>query len=152
MAGYWSRPEATARAIDARGWLRTGDAAQIDADGFLFIVGRIDDAYVSAGRLVHPGVAEHVLLQHPGVADVCVVGEDDGAVAYIVTHAGAEANLEGTLEALCRDCLAAHARPSRIERVDSLPKNPNGKIIRSLVRSLHRPLGADRDVRSLNDL
>jgi acyl-CoA synthetase (AMP-forming)/AMP-acid ligase II len=152
MAGYWRRPEATARAIDARGWLRTGDAAQIDADGFLFIVGRIDDAYVSAGRLVHPGVAEHVLLQHPGVADVCVVGEDDGAVAYIVTHAGAEANLEGTLEALCRDCLAAHARPSRIERVASLPKNPNGKIIRSLVRSLRRPLGAARDVRSLNDL
>ena len=135
MTGYWRRPEATRRAIDKRGWLRTGDAVNMDAEGFLFIVGRVEDAYVSGGRLVHPGVAERLLLQHPAVAEVCVRGGDDGAVAYIVVEPGAGDGIEEELWSLCRDHLPPHARPSVIERVASFPKNPSGKIMRHLMHS-----------------
>jgi acyl-CoA synthetase (AMP-forming)/AMP-acid ligase II len=135
--GYWNRPEATERAIDARGWLRTGDAACFDEEGFLFIVGRIADAYLSAGKVVHPGVVERVLLQHASVAEACVLGEDGRAVAYLVLKAGAGATVEHELFALCRDQLPVHARPAAIEFVASLPKNPAGKIMRHL---LHREL------------
>lgn len=132
--GYWNRPEATERAIDARGWLRTGDAARFDAEGFLFVVGRIADAYVSAGEVVHPGVVERVLLQHASVAEACVLGEDGRAVAYVVLAAGAEATVENELVSLCREQLPAHARPTAIEFVASLPRNPGGKIMRHLLR------------------
>ena len=97
MAGYWKRPEATRRAIDEQGWLRTGDAAYLDAEGFLFVVGRIEDAYVSAGKVVHPGLVERVLQQHPSVAEACVIGGDDGAIAYIVLADGAAAGIDAEL-------------------------------------------------------
>jgi fatty-acyl-CoA synthase len=134
MAGYWRQPEETRRTIDEHGWLRTGDAARMDADGCLFIVGRVQDAYVSAGRLVHPGLAERVLLQHPAVAEACVIGGDDGAVAFIVTQDGAGAGVEEELRLLCRDQLPTYARPSAIERVASFPRNPGGKIMRHEMR------------------
>ena len=132
MAGYWRQPEETRRTIDEHGWLRTGDAVRMDADGFLFIIGRVQDAYVSAGTLVHAGLAERVLLQHPAVAEACVIGGDDGAVAFIVTEAGA--GLEEELWSLCRDHLPAYARPSAIERVASFPRNPSGKIMRHVMQ------------------
>ena len=133
--GYWHHPEATERAFDAGGWLRTGDAARFDADGFLFIVGRMADAYVSAGEMVHPGVVERVLLQHVSVAETCVLGEDGRAVAYVVLKAGAEdTTIERELFSLCREQLPAHARPTAFEFVASLPKNPAGKIMRHLLR------------------
>ena len=134
MAGYWRRPDATRRALDEHGWLRTGDVAFVDAEGFLFIVGRVEDAYMSAGVLVHPGLAERVLLQHPPVTDACVVSGDDGAVAYIVVEPWAEAGVEAELWSLCREHLPVHARPAAIERVASLPKNPAGKIMRHRIR------------------
>jgi fatty-acyl-CoA synthase len=158
MAGYWKRPDATRRALDEHGWLRTGDVAFLDADGFLFIVGRAEDAYRSAGMLVHPGLAERVLRQHPTVAEACVVGRDDGAVAYVVlepwagalTHSyvetgssrpvGAEAEVEAELWSLCREQLPVYARPSAIERVASLPKNPAGKIMRHRIREVSAPV------------
>ena len=132
--GYWHRPEATARMFDPRGWLRTGDAARFDAEGFLFIVGRMSDAYISAGKVVHPGVVERVLLQHACVADACVIGGDNEAVAYVVLKAGAGAAIEHELFSLCRDQLPVHARPTAIEFVASLPRNPGGKILRHLLR------------------
>jgi len=135
MAGYWQRPDATRRAIDEQGWLRTGDAARMDDEGFLFIVGRIEDAYVSAGKIVHPGIVERVLLEHPAVAEACVLGGDEGAVAYIVLAAGAAAaEVDGELPALCATRLAVHARPTAIEFVETLPRNPGGKIMRYVLR------------------
>ena len=133
-AGYWDRPDATERAFDARGWLRTGDAARVDAEGFLFIVGRMADAYVSAGQVVHPGVVERVLLQHPSVAEACVLGDDGGAVAYVVLKTRTGSRLRHELIALCQERLPAHERPRSIEFVASLPKNPAGKIMRHLLR------------------
>lgn len=139
MTGYWKRLEATERAIDARGWLRTGDAARFDAEGFLFIVGRMSDAYISAGEVVHPGVVERVLLQHASVAEACVLGEESRAVAYIVLKEGAGATVEHELFSLCRQQLPVYARPTAIEFVASLPKNPSGKILRHLLRREARP-------------
>jgi acyl-CoA synthetase (AMP-forming)/AMP-acid ligase II len=133
MTGYWKHPDATRRTIDDHGWLRTGDAAHMDAEGFLFIVGRIEDAYLSAGTLVHPGLAERVLLQHPAVAEACVVGREEGAVAYVVLETWIEADVEEELWSLCRDQLPVPARPAAIERVASLPRNPAGKIMRHLL-------------------
>jgi acyl-CoA synthetase (AMP-forming)/AMP-acid ligase II len=130
MAGYWRRPDATRRALDDDGWLRTGDVAFVDAEGFIFIVGRAEDAYTSAGVLVHPGVAERVLRQHPAVAEACVLGGDDGAVAYVVLEPWAGAGVEVELQSLCREQLPISARPAAIERVAALPKNPAGKIMR----------------------
>jgi fatty-acyl-CoA synthase len=135
MAGYWRRPDATARALDDQGWLRTSDAVRMDDEGFLFIVGRVEDAYVSSGRLVHPGVAEHLLLQHPSVAEACVLGDDAGAVAYIVLAPGATAGVADELSALCAAHLAAPARPVAFEFVISLPRNPAGKILRHQLRA-----------------
>jgi fatty-acyl-CoA synthase len=135
MAGYWNRPDAERRAIDERGWLRTGDAARFDDDGFLFIVGRIEDAYLSSGKVVHPGIVERVLLEHVAVTEACVLGGDDGAVAYVALAAGASADVEAELHSVCAGSLAVHERPARIEFVASLPRNPGGKIMRHL---LHR--------------
>ena len=73
MAGYWERPDATREAIDEHGWLRTGDAARIDDEGFVWIVDRVDDAFEVSGHVVYPGDVERVLAQHPSVADAGVV-------------------------------------------------------------------------------
>jgi fatty-acyl-CoA synthase len=144
MAGYWKRPEATRHAIDAEGWLRTGDAAFVDSEGFIFVVGRVADAYVSAGQVVHPGIAERVLLEHPSVAEACVLGGADGAVAYVVPAPGATTGIEAALLSLCAEHLPAHARPTAIELVASLPRNPGGKIMRHLLRG-RRPARASRE-------
>jgi fatty-acyl-CoA synthase len=88
MAGYWNLPDATESIIDKEGWLRTGDAARADDEGYIWIVDRMKDAYVSSGELVYPGDIERVLALHPLVADAGVVGvpNDTGAVgmAFVV--------------------------------------------------------------------
>jgi AMP-binding enzyme len=69
MAGYWNRPEDTAAVLTPDGWLRTGDAARPDEDGYIWIVGRVADSFISHGQVVHPGDVERILLSHPAVAD-----------------------------------------------------------------------------------
>ena len=95
MAGYWRQPDATRRALTSDGWLRTGDAARRDGEGFVWIVDRIVDGFVSAGRVVYPGDVERMLLEHPAIADVAVVGVpraggDDIAAAFVVRAPGSE--------------------------------------------------------------
>jgi len=128
-AGYWNRTADSRRVIDAHGWLHTGDAACIDADGFLFIVGRMADAYDVAGVTVHPGIAERVLLRHAAVAEACVIGGAAGAIAHVVLVPAASADVEPELRALL-ETLPVHARPTAINYVRSLPKNANGKVLR----------------------
>jgi fatty-acyl-CoA synthase len=129
MAGYWHRAADSWRVVDAQGWLHTGDAAYIDADGFLFIVGRMEDAYDIAGTTVHPGIAERVLLRHAAVAEACVVGGADGTTAHVVLDPAASADVEAELGALL-ETLPVHARPTAMKYVASLPKNANGKVLR----------------------
>src|SRR5262249_61203767 len=128
MARYWKEPDTTGYVFDEHGWLRTGDAAFVDADGWLFIVGRMEDAYVVAGEIVHPGLAERLLLQHPSVVEACMLGGEQRATAYVVPAEGTSAEIASDLLALCRDRLPASACPAAIRFVGALPRNANGKI------------------------
>src|SRR5262249_10380938 len=94
MTGYWNRPEETAAALTPDGWLRTGDAARADEDGYIWIIGRAADSFISRGQVVHPGDVERVLLSHPAVADAGVApvqrsGQEQVATAFVVLAPGA---------------------------------------------------------------
>ena len=129
MAGYWQHADATRAAIDEDGWLRTGDAARIDEDGFVWIVDRVNDAYEVSGHIVYPGDVERVLRQHPGVVDAAVAENERSGVAYVVLGAGSEADDEELMQ-FCREHLAMHEVPSAIVFVERLPRNSVGKLLR----------------------
>ncbi len=144
MAGYWGDPVATRRALTADGWLRTGDAARRDRDGFVWIVDRIADRFISAGQVVYPGDVERVLLEHPAIADVAVVGipragDDDIVAAFVALTPGSEA-AAAELLAFARTRLPQHALPGTIEFVDDIPRNSVGKLVREELRYLHGSL------------
>jgi fatty-acyl-CoA synthase len=135
MAGYWGRPEATARVLMADGWLRTSDAARIDDDGDVWVVDRIEARYRSGGRVVYPGDVERALMTHPAVVDAGVVGIPGGSrgtvgAAFVVLDRGATVTT-GELLARCRDILPTAAVPASVAFVDALPRNTVGKLIRS---------------------
>jgi fatty-acyl-CoA synthase len=135
MAGYWNRPEDTAAALTPDGWLRTGDVARPDQDGYIWIVGRVADSFISHGQLVHPGDVERILLSHPAVADAGVApapeaGQEQGAIAFVVVAPGAETT-EQALLAWSREHLAAHQVPAHVTFTDRLPRNSVGKLIRA---------------------
>jgi fatty-acyl-CoA synthase len=129
MAGYWERPDATRQAIDEDGWLRTGDAARIDDEGYVWIVDRVDDAFEVAGHVVYPGDVERVLADHPAVADAGVVSHDGSSKGFVVVTAG-QAVSEGELLEFCRVRLAAHEVPSSVMFLDRLPRSSVGKLLR----------------------
>ncbi|MGN6793089.1 MAG: AMP-binding protein [Streptosporangiaceae bacterium] len=142
MTGYWNRPEDTARALTPDGWLRTGDAARADEDGYIWIVGRVADSFISHGQVVHPGDVERVLLSHPAVADAGVMaesgaGEDQVVTALVVLASGAE-ETEQELTAWCREHLAGYQVPAHMTFVDRLPRNSVGKLIRSELQETAR--------------
>src|SRR5499427_592737 len=135
MAGYWNRPEDTAAALTPDGWLRTGDVARADGDGYIRIVGRVADSFISHGQMVHPGDVERVLLGHPAVADAGVApvpgsGQEQVATAFVVVAPGAETT-EQELLAWCREHLAAHQVPAHVTFTGRLPRNSVGKLIRA---------------------
>jgi len=135
MTGYWNRPEETAAVLTPDGWLRTGDAARPDEDGYITIIGRVADSFIAHGQVVHPGDTERTLLSHPAVADAGVApvsapGSEQVAAAFVVVAPGAETT-EQELLAWCRQHLAAHQVPDHITFVDRLPRNTVGKLIRA---------------------
>jgi long-chain acyl-CoA synthetase len=134
MLGYLDDDAATAEAKTADGWLRTGDLAYRDADGFVFVVDRIKDMILTAGYNVYPAELERAIAAHPAVAMVAVGRRADPlkgeiAAAYIVLKPGAEAS-EQDIESHCRNLLAAYKIPRRIRFVQDLPKTSTGKILR----------------------
>jgi 2-furoate---CoA ligase len=137
FSGYWNRPDADEKAI-VDGWYRTGDAGRIDADGDLWVVGRVDDMIISGGENIHPTEVEEVLVRAPGVRDVAVVGAPDDrlgqrVVAFVVVDEGVS---PVTLDAFClaSDRLARFKRPREYRFVEELPKSPSGKILRRVLR------------------
>jgi len=135
MAGYWNRPEDTAAALTPDGWLRTGDAARPDQDGYIWIVGRIADSFISHGQVVHPGDVERVLLSHPAVADAGVApvrasGKEQVAEAFVVVATGTQTT-EQELLAWSREHLATHQVPAFVTFVARLPRNSVSKLIRA---------------------
>ena len=150
MAGYWRKPEETAAAIDADGWLKTGDAGYFDADGYLYLHDRIKDMIVSGGENVYPAEVENVLLSHPSVVDAAVIGVPDPkwgeTVKAIVVLGPDEALDEANVIAHCRANLAHYKCPTSVDATGALPRNPSGKILK---RELRAPYWADRG-RSIN--
>ena len=137
MRGYWNLPEATAEAL-AGGWMHTGDAGCIDEEGYLYVKDRIKDMIVSGGENIYPREIEEVMLAHPGVADVAVVGIPsekwgESPLAFVVLEAGAHADAT-ELEDFCRERLAGYKRPRAFEFVDEIPRNPSGKILKRVLR------------------
>jgi long-chain acyl-CoA synthetase len=140
MAGYHGRPEATAEAIDADGWLHTGDMARMDEDGYFFIVDRKKDLIIRGGYNVYPREIEEVLYEHPAVREVAVVamphpdlGEEVGAA--VALKPGSDVTAE-ELQAFVKDQVAAYKYPRKVWIVDELPKGPTGKILK---REVHVP-------------
>jgi long-chain acyl-CoA synthetase len=138
MSGYWRDPEASARTLRG-GWLHTGDAGVLDADGFLTLKDRSKDLIISGGSNIYPREVEEVLLRHPGVAEVAVVGEADRdwgetVVAFVVPAAGGPVEPQA-LDALCLAHLARFKRPKRYVFIDSLPKNNYGKVLKTELRA-----------------
>ena len=138
FAGYWNRPGADAKAL-REGWYFTGDMGWLDAEGELYVAGRVDDMIISGGENIHPVEIEDVLARHPDVRDVAVVGEPDArlgerVVAFVVPRT-AGLTFE-TLNAFCRAApdLASFKRPRRVVFVRDIPKTASGKILRRLLR------------------
>jgi 2-furoate---CoA ligase len=130
--GYWHRPEADAKAL-CGGWYFTGDTGYVDADGDLFVTGRVDDMIITGGENVSPVEIESCLSLHPAVSEVAVVGLADERwgkiVAAFVKRRAPIA--EADLEEHCRASgLANFKRPRRIIFVDEIPKSPVGKLLR----------------------
>jgi acyl-CoA synthetase (AMP-forming)/AMP-acid ligase II len=132
MKGYHEAPDATAEAIDAEGWLRTGDIAIAEPSGHLRITGRKKDVFIVGGFNCYPAEIENILLSHPDVQDVAVIGVPDQrlgevAKAFIVRRAGSSAT-EEALIAWSRANMANYKVPRRIAFVADLPKNASGKV------------------------
>ncbi len=138
FAGYFEDPEATARALTADGWLRTGDIAVTDGDGYLYLVDRAKDLIIVSGFNVYPAEVEEILAMHPGVADVAVVGvphpySGEAVKAYVVQAPGAHLD-EEQLIAHSSANLARYKCPSKILFVDELPRGVAGKLLRRELR------------------
>lgn len=138
MLGYLDDPEATAEAIDADGWLHTGDVGMLDEHGNLAVTDRLKDMYISGGFNVYPAEVEQALARLNGVADVAVVGVPDerlGEVgkAYVVAGDGQSVTPEAVI-AFARERLANFKVPRHVEIVDALPRNLSGKVLKTELR------------------
>ena len=135
MKGYWNRPDATRAAFTPDGeWLRTGDVAVIDEDGFVRIVDRIKDLILVSGFNVYPNEIEDVVTAHPAVESCAAIGVPDDktgeAVKLFIVTAPEQAVTQDNIEAWCRDRLTAYKVPKQVEFRDALPMTPVGKILR----------------------
>jgi long-chain acyl-CoA synthetase len=136
FASYWQDAEATNRVLTPDGWLRTGDVAVADEDGYLYIVDRVKDLIIVSGFNVYPAEVEEVIADAPGVADVAVVGVPDASSgeavrAYVVPAPGRLGDAtEDAITAWCRQRLARYKCPTSVLVVDELPKGVAGKVLR----------------------
>jgi fatty-acyl-CoA synthase len=140
MKGYWKRPKETAASL-RNGWLRTGDMATVDEEGFVFIKDRKKDLIISGGENIYPAEVESVICQHPKVAEVSVIAVVDpkwgeSVRAVIVAKADQDPTLE-EISDFCETRLAKYKSPKSVVLVDELPKNALGKVLRKVLREKH---------------
>jgi acyl-CoA synthetase (AMP-forming)/AMP-acid ligase II len=140
MLQYWKLPEATAKTLNPDGWVRTGDAAFMDDDGYLFIQDRIKDMIISGGENVYPAEVESAIYGHPQVAEVAVFGVPDAkwgeaVKACVVPREGMQVDPDSVI-AWARERIAGFKVPKSVDVIAALPRNPSGKILR---RSLRDP-------------
>lgn len=137
MLGYWNNPEATAEVLK-EGWLYTGDLCTVDEDGFITICDRKKDMIISGGENIYPAELENVLAGCPEVQEAAVIGVPsqkwgETPLAIVVAAAGTSPTVE-SLKAYCKDNLAGYKVPQLYELVDSLPRNPSGKLLKPQLR------------------
>jgi len=142
MRGYFNRPEANSEAI-VDGWLRTGDLARFDADGYLYIVDRKKDMVLSGGMNIYSKEVEGALLTHPAVRDAAIVGVPDeiygeAVAAYLELEPGTTVTEEEII-AHCRRHLASYKKPKYVRVVDELPRNSSGKTLKYRLRESFVP-------------
>ncbi|MYX45940.1 long-chain-fatty-acid--CoA ligase [Streptomyces sp. SID89] len=148
MTGYWGLPRQTADAFTPDGgWLRTGDVARLDEDGYAYVVDRVKDMYISGGENVYPAEVEDALLGHPAVAECAVVGVPDprwGEVgrAVVVLRPGARADEAGLLAHL-HGRLAKYKIPKSVVLVETLPRTASGKLAKPAIRAAYAHVTAD---------
>ncbi len=136
MVGYWNRPDATEESI-VDGWLRTGDIAMRDADGFVYIQDRVKDMIISGGENVYPAEIENVILGVEGVKECAVIGipsEKWGESPLAVVVRTDESVTEDLVFAACQKSLARFKQPVKVEFIDAIPRNPTGKALKRVLR------------------
>jgi acyl-CoA synthetase (AMP-forming)/AMP-acid ligase II len=138
----FEEPEATREAVDAEGWLHTGDVGVMDERGYLRITDRIKDMFIVGGFNCYPAEIESLLFEHPEIAQAAVIGIPDErmgevGMAFVVPRPGASPTPEGVI-AWCREHMANFKVPRRVEIVDSLPINAAGKVQKPLLRERAR--------------
>lgn len=138
FSGYWNDPQATAAALTPDGWLRTGDVAVVDDDGYVFIVDRAKDLIIVSGFNVYPAEVEEVIAEFPGVAEVAVVGvphphTGEAVKAFVVLQPGTSVGEEQIINHCCEE-LARYKAPTKVLFVDDLPRGLGGKLLRRSLR------------------
>jgi acyl-CoA synthetase (AMP-forming)/AMP-acid ligase II len=137
MKGYWRAPDETAKILND-GWLRLGDIAKFDEDGFFYLIDREKDIIVSGARNIYPREVEEVLYSHPAIKEVSVIGVPDdywgeAVKAVVVLKPGIKIPEEELIN-YCKQRLASYKKPKSVDFVDSLPKNHGGKILKKELR------------------
>jgi acyl-CoA synthetase (AMP-forming)/AMP-acid ligase II len=145
MRGYWQLPEATNETL-RDGWLMTGDAASMDADGYVYIQDRVKDMIISGGENIYPREVENILFEHPAIVDAAVIGVPDGrwgetVKAFVVFQKGLTATTDEVIE-FCRPHLAGFKLPRSVEVIDAIPRTTTGKVLK---RELREPYWAGRN-------
>jgi fatty-acyl-CoA synthase len=138
MLGYYKMPEKTAEAIDARGWLHTGDLATMDEQGYVNIVGRLKEMVIRGGENIFPREVEELLIRHPQVADVQVVGVPDAffgeeLLAVVVPRSGKQLT-EQELRDYCKGQISHQKIPRYFQFVDAYPMTASGKVQKFVLR------------------
>ncbi len=139
MQGYWNLPEASAKTMTADGWVYTGDAGYMDADGYLFIHDRVKDMIISGGENIYPAEVESAIYGHPAIQEVAVIGVPDekwgeAVKAVCVPKPGTTVD-EADIIAWARNRIAGFKVPKSIDVIEALPRNPSGKILRKDLRA-----------------
>jgi fatty-acyl-CoA synthase len=139
FTGYWRRPEATEAAFTHDGWFRTGDVATMDAAGYVFVVDRTKDMYISGGENVYPAEVEAAIAEMSDVSEVAVIGVPDvrwGEVgrAYVAPARGVTLTAQAVLDH-CDGRLARYKVPKTVVVVDALPRNGAGKVVKTELRA-----------------
>ena len=147
LKGYWKDPHATDEAYsegrddEGRGWFRTGGAGYM-SEGFLFIHDRVKDMIISGAENIYPADVENALTSHPVVADVAVIGVPDEkwgeTVKRIIAPAAGADPTDADLIEHCRERLAHYRCPTSVDRVEMIPRNPSGKILKTELRKAKR--------------
>jgi len=149
MPGYWKNPEATRETLRNR-WLHTGDIGKMDERGYVYLLDRSKDMVISGGENIYPREIEEVILRHPAIHEVVVIGVPDEiwgeAIKAIVSTKPGMKTSEREIIDFCKQNLASYKKPKSVEFIDELPKNPYGKILKRELREKYW-IGQERRIR-----